>query len=85
MFIHGKSVPLQAESSATVCRWHVQCERKVRAAQDTPLVKVPAVGDSRIREKRMTAHQGKGEKACVRDHQPAGDRRAVPSGGCKFM
>ena len=30
-------------------------ERKVRAAQDTPLVKVPAVGDSWIREKRMTA------------------------------
>ena len=39
-------------------------ERKVRAAQDTPLVKVPAIGNSRIREKRMTAllWQGKGEK-----------------------
>jgi len=31
-------------------------ERKVRAAQDTPLVKVPAVGDSWIWEKKITAH-----------------------------
>ena len=50
------------ESSATVCRWHEECERKVRAAQDAPLVKVPAVGDSRIREKKITARKGKGEK-----------------------
>ena len=55
-------VPLQLESSATVCRWHDECERKVRAAQDAPLVKVPAVGDSRIREKKTTARKGKGEK-----------------------
>ena len=58
-------------------------------------MKVPAVGDSRIREKKITAPllmkeiglmrmRGKGEKVCVRDHQPSGDRRAVPSGGCKF-
>jgi len=44
--------------------WH---ERKVRAAQDTPLVKVQAVGDGWIWEKRMTAlivygMRGKGEK-----------------------
>ena len=51
------------ESSATVCRWRANaCERKVRAAQDAPLVKVPAVGDSRIREKKTTARKGKGEK-----------------------
>jgi len=41
-------------------------ERKVRAAQDTPLAKVQAIGDSRIWEKRMTAlflmKKGKGEK-----------------------
>ena len=48
-------VPLHAESSATVCRWCLRHERKVRAAQDTPLVKVPAIGDSRSWEKRMTA------------------------------
>ena len=70
-------VPLHPESSVPVCRW---CpgghERKVRAAQDTPLVKVPAVGDGWIWEKRMTApvffsadfrnkvlDTGKGEKA----------------------
>ena len=47
-------VPLQAESSAPVCRWW-QHERKVRAAQDTPLAKVQAVGDGWIWEKRMTA------------------------------
>jgi len=38
--------------------------RKVRAAQGAPLLKVEAVGDSWIREKRMTASVtgGKGEK-----------------------
>ena len=59
-------------------------------------MKVPAVGDSRIREKKITAPllmkeiglmrmRGKGEKVCVRDHQPTGDRRAVLSGCCKFV
>jgi len=33
-------------------------ERKVRAAQDTPLVKMPAVGDGWIREKKTTAPSG---------------------------
>ena len=37
-------------------------ERKVRAAQGTPLPKIEAVGDSRCRQKRMTARKGKGEK-----------------------
>ena len=63
-------VPLYAESSATVCRWCLVHERKVRAAQDAPLVKMPAVGDGRCREKRTTAIViviinvivGKGEK-----------------------
>ena len=56
-------VPLQAESSASVCRWcALEHERKVRAAQDAPLVKVPAVGDSWIWEKKITAPRGKGEK-----------------------
>ena len=36
--------------------------RKVRAAQGTPLPKIEAVGDSRCRQKRMTARKGKGEK-----------------------
>ena len=48
-------VILQFESSATVCRWCLVHERKVRAAQDAPLVKMPAVSNSRCREKRMTA------------------------------
>ena len=48
-------VILQTESSATVCRWCLVHERKVRAAQDTPLVKMPAVSDSRCREKKRTA------------------------------
>ena len=47
--------------------WH---ERKVRAAQDTPLVKVQAVGDGWIWQKKITAlssglwlwKKGKGEK-----------------------
>ena len=59
--------------------------------QGTPLLKMEAVGDGRIWQKRMTAvrkafgpDHGKGEKVCVRDHRPSGDRRAVPSGGCKF-
>jgi len=43
-----------AESSATVCRWWKH-ERKVRAAQDTPLPKIEAVGDSRICQKKTTA------------------------------
>ena len=37
-------------------------ERKVRAAQDAPLLKVEAIGDSRIWQKRTTARKGKGEK-----------------------
>ena len=39
-------------------------ERKVRAAQGTPLLKVEAVGDSWSGKKRMTAvlTHGKGEK-----------------------
>ena len=42
-------------------------ERKVRAAQDAPLVKMPAVGDDWSRKKKMTATgvlhaYGKGEK-----------------------
>ena len=61
--------------------------RKVRAAQGAPLLKMEAIGDSRLRQKKTTASRkaGKGEKACVRDHQPPGDRRAVSAGGCKFM
>ena len=41
--------------------WH---ERKVRAAQGAPLLKVEAIGDSRCRQKRTTAflRKGKGEK-----------------------
>ena len=30
-------------------------ERKVRAAQDTPLLKVDAIGDSRLGQKKRTA------------------------------
>ena len=36
--------------------------RKVRAAEDIPLPKVEAVGDSRCRQKKTTARKGKGEK-----------------------
>ena len=35
-----------------VSSWH---ERKVRAAQGAPLLKVEAIGDSRLGQKRMTA------------------------------
>ncbi len=48
------------------------CERKVRAAQGIPLPKLEAIGDSRCRQKKMTARNlsrihagvvsGKGEK-----------------------
>jgi len=39
------------------------CERKVRAAQGAPLLKMEAVGDSWCRKKKITAHsKGKGEK-----------------------
>jgi len=53
-----------------------------------------AAGDSGLRQKKTTAPTtatpcvaawGKGEKVCVRDHQPMGDHWAVPAGGCKFM
>jgi len=37
-------------------------ERKVRAAQGAPLLKMEAVGDSWIWEKKTTARKGKGEK-----------------------
>lgn len=48
-------------------------ERKVRATESTPLPKIEAVGDNRVRQKRMTARYyhasvrgadklGKGEK-----------------------
>ena len=39
-------------------------ERKVRAAQGAPLLKVEAIGDSRCRQKKTTAspRRGKGEK-----------------------
>lgn len=39
-------------------------KRKVRAAQDAPLPKVEAIGDSRIWQKKTTARrkEGKGEK-----------------------
>lgn len=43
----------------------LRCERKVRAAQGAPLLKVEAIGDSRIRQKKTTASHrqaGKGEK-----------------------
>lgn len=30
------------------------CERKVRAAQDIPLPKIEAIGDSRCRQKKIT-------------------------------
>ena len=43
----------------------VRCERKVRAAQGAPLLKMEAVGDGRCRQKKMTASPngtGKGEK-----------------------
>ncbi len=33
--------------SAPVCRWHDECERKVWAAKDIPLLKVEAVGNGR--------------------------------------
>ena len=39
-----------------VSLWH---ERKVRAAQDAPLVKVQAVGDGWIWQKRTTAFFGR--------------------------
>jgi len=37
-------------------------ERKVRAAKGTPLLKMEAIGDSRLEQKKMTAMIGKGEK-----------------------
>ena len=45
-----------------------QGERKVRAAQDTPLLKVEAIGNSRIRQKKTTAptHSHKCERVRVR-------------------
>lgn len=41
----------------------LRCERKVRAAQSTPLPKIEATGDDRVRQKKRTARKGKGEKA----------------------
>lgn len=42
------------------------CERKVRAAKGAPLLKMEAIGNSRIRQKKTTAdlklQAGKGEK-----------------------
>lgn len=60
-------VILQRESSVSVCRWPASQrvgERKVRAAQGTPLPKVEAISDSRSRQKKTTAlpWRGKGEK-----------------------
>ena len=49
------------ESTVTVCRWCLKPsrekghERKVRAAQDTPLLKMEAVGDGWIWKKKTTA------------------------------
>ena len=52
-----------AENTVSACRWPM-CQRKVRAAKGSPLLKVEAIGDSRCRQKRMTAsiRWGKGEK-----------------------
>lgn len=33
----------------------LRCERKVRAAKGAPLLKVEAIGDSRCRQKKITA------------------------------
>ncbi len=41
---------------------HPVRERKVRAAKDTPLLKLEAVGDGRVLQKKTTAPKGKGEK-----------------------
>ena len=50
------ALTLQAESTVTVCRWcHIRHERKVRAAQGAPLLKVEAIGDSRSGQKKTTA------------------------------
>ena len=69
--IRKNLVLLHAESTVSVCRWLFsaiilagESGRKVRAAQGIPLLKVEAIGDSRIRKKKTTASckRGKGEK-----------------------
>ena len=48
-FIHSFSLPLQEESSWTVCRLLPRGSmRKVRATQSIPLVNVQGVGDGRV-------------------------------------
>ena len=43
---------IQCSGLPLVPSWH---ERKVRAAQGAPLLKVEAIGDSRCRQKKITA------------------------------
>ena len=64
-----KAVPRSVAGTNHLRKGRVGYGRKVRAAQDAPLVKMPAVGNGWIREKRMTAapvvsnySSGKGEK-----------------------
>jgi len=60
-----KAVARSVAGANLLSAGRVERERKVRAAQDAPLVKMPAIGDSRIRKKKTTARRkrGKGEKA----------------------
>ena len=57
LFFHSFAVPLHSETLLRLVAGTqiLVYERKVRAAQDTPLPKIEAVGDSRIRQKRTTA------------------------------
>ena len=66
------------KSTVPACRWFPQGdERKVRAAQDAPLLKVEVIGDSKCRQKKTTAFPVR-EMVRVRrwcKRPPAGRRR----------
>ena len=53
--IQFKMLPLQPKTLFRSVAGATRHGRKVRAAQGAPLLKVEAIGDSRCRQKRMTA------------------------------
>ena len=61
---HKKYISLHVETESRLVAGAKRRERKVRAAKGIPLLKMEAVGDSRLRQKKTTAffREGKGEK-----------------------
>ena len=83
------------EGTVTVCRWRRsqggargksgQLGRSTSESRSSWRQLVREEENDRLLLLILSSGGGKGEKVCVRDHQPTGDRRAVPAGGCKFM